>query len=60
MFNQLKEQIYPLNPLKFESLQYLDSIRAPEELKFQKIQKIIERLKDEQEEEDFDEPKIRW
>jgi len=41
MFNMVKNDVYPFNHGKFDSLQYLDSIRAPEEIKFKRIEGII-------------------
>ncbi|CDW73576.1 UNKNOWN [Stylonychia lemnae] len=45
MFNEVKNETYPFNHSKFDSLQYLDSIRAPEQIKFQKHQEMISQFK---------------
>eukprot|EP00347_Sterkiella_histriomuscorum_P009583 403340649 len=51
MFKQVRNEVYPFNHGKFDSLQYLDSIRSPQELKFRKITETIQNLKKEMEEE---------
>ncbi len=52
IFNDYKNDVYPLNHGKFESLQYLDSIRPQEEIKFEKIENVIKDFKKEIEEEE--------
>lgn len=47
MFAAYKDDNYPMNPGKFQSLQYLDSIRPQEDLKFEKIENVIQDLKQE-------------
>lgn len=53
IFNSVKNEDYIIDHSKFDSLQYLDSIRSPDEIKFKRIDEVIVAFKKDMIEEDI-------